>query len=362
MAVSQISILNGKFSHLPSDKAILRDGSSVQARVIAEKSPGSYQLSIAGKIIDVRSQTKLLPGSLISARVKINGKQIELALIKDNDSSVNTVLQKFNANGKELQPQLRNFLISLGFEPEAESFKILQFMQQIGMKINVSAAKKALLKAKYKGQVDEEKAQIVLLMEEKGLNPDEKAISSILGKDRQKGQNNENKNENPAELYSPGERIGKIKKSVKNYFDSLKIAAENQDTGPLSAFNSIISSDKKNIPVRHWLIFPFEWNFSDYQGQIKLLFDSSINHIEKIIINLKNADKESLFVLYFTGSSLSQVKFASTRAEDTGNFSLLEKMLQSVLKKNIKVSSAKFDELKGFCSSDEEMSTVSGEF
>ena len=181
MSVNSIRVIQGQLSQNTANVAVLRAGSVVQARVLSHDSNDFYTISLAGQKINVKSETHLQIGSVISAKVVLKGESFLLSLINENADS-GEILQKFSVQ-KELSPQLSLFLSSLGFEPNAESFKILQFMQQVGMKINVPQAKKSLKNA----ENNEEKAQLSLLLEEKGIRSSDERVNAIIGKKGDEG-------------------------------------------------------------------------------------------------------------------------------------------------------------------------------
>lgn len=366
--MNKVSVIQGQISQNKANFAVLRSGSVVTGRVLSKNADGSYLVSIAGQKISVKSEANLRSGQVFSARVKIAGNQVALSLVQESKSS-GEILQKISGSNQNLSPEVQNFLMSLGFEPDADSFKILQFMQQLGMKIDVPAAKKALNSSRNGGNVSEEKAQVSLLLEEKGIPPDEEKVSSILGKNQENSQNSNHrkKKDDEAVLALLGNKISGekkydcCKKSVQNFFEAVDEAALCRENGVLSAFNTVLSSSRQNAPLRHWILLPFEWNFKNYYGSIRLLFDSELKNLEKSVIDLKNSSHKNIFVLNFTRNSLDSVRFASDFAITGSDKNQLEKMLSAAFKKDVPVEIETLDKLTGFCSDDEVFSMVKGD-
>ena len=107
-------------------------------------------------------------------------------------------------------------------------------------------------------------------------------------------------------------------------------------------------------------MLPFEWSFQNSYGNIKLLFTSNLENLEKVIIDLKNAEKNNIFVLYFKNQKVDSVKFAQDSLVPVAEKLRLCKMLSSLFGNGVRVEMANFTDLRGFCSSDEEISVVSG--
>lgn len=359
MNSAAISLIQGNLSQNPANFSILRSGSVVTGRVLERNADGSYSVSLAGQKINVKSESSLQDGSVFSAKVSLKGESIQLSLVKESVSS--EILQKFGGTGgnSELSPQVANLLSSLGFEPNAESFKILQFMQQIGMKIDVDSAKKALKQAK-NSENKEEKAQISLLFEEKGIKSSDERVQTIIGR-KQQGGSGKRKDESGKREKQEKLRICNFSdKLVKSYFSQVDEAASLREAGVLSAFNTVLSSSKKDIPLRHWILLPFEWNFRAYSGNIRLLFDSELKNLEKVVIDLKNPAKNHIFVLYYKNAEVSSVKFASDTEFSDSQKSHLCEVLSSMLSKKISVKIEDFASLKGFCAEDEQFSFLDG--
>jgi len=355
MKSSAISVIQGQLSQKNANVAVLRNGTIVTARILSKNSDGTFTLSLAGQKINVKSEALLKIGSTISAKVSLAGNEVQLSLIKENPESTE-IFQKFSTQ-TEITPQIANLLTSLGFEPNTESLKILQFMQQLGIKINAEEAKKTLAKSKSNGKTDLEKAELSLLLEEKGMKIPDKRINALLG--HSDGQNHHSE-QNPSHSEQSGESREIYLTSVKSYFNAVDKASLKKSIGPLSAFNTILSKNKENSPLRHWLLLPFEWEAQKSYGNIKLLFDSELKKLQKLIIDLKNAEKNNIFVLYYKNQEVDSLSFTtSEKLSDSKKSDLCEK-LSKMFGQNFPVRAADFEELKGFCPGDEEIKILNG--
>ena len=361
--MNRISVIQGNLSQNLRNASVLHGGSVVKGRVLAKNGDGSYSVSLAGQKINVKSETPLQSGSVFSAKVSIKGESVELSLVKENLSS--EIVQKFgaasglNAANSEIPPQIANLLSSLGFEPNPESLKILQFMQQIGMKIDVSSAKKALKQAKNSPD-KEEKAQISLLLEEKGIKSSDERVSQVLGRNPNNShEQNERKNQEKKTFLKGKKITGSL---VKSYFSEVDESSLTHDAGVLTLFNTILSAPQKDVPLRHWILLPFEWNFHSYSGNIRLLFDSELKNLEKLVVDLKNPEKNHIFVLDYRDGEPDSLRFASDSAESYSVKSRLSSLLSSMFSGKVAVQMLDFDLLKGFCAEDEKFASVEGAF
>ena len=193
--MNAVRVIQGQVSQNVRASAVLRNGSLVTARVVSQNGNGSYTVSLAGQMIEVRSKVPLQKGQVFQAKVAMSGNQLFLSLVSEAKNA-GELVQKLPVQNQNLSPQLQNFLSSLGFEPNLDSFKIVQFMQQLGMKFDVESAKKALNQSKKDGTVRQEKAQISLLLEEKGIAASDERVSAIVGNGKRKNENGKRKKEN----------------------------------------------------------------------------------------------------------------------------------------------------------------------
>ena len=379
--MNAVRVIQGQVSQNVRASAVVRNGSVVTARVVSQNGNGSYTVSLAGQMIEVRSKVPLQKGQVFQATVAMSGNQLFLSLVSEAKNA-GELVQKLPVQNQNLSPLVQNFLSSLGFEPNLDSFKIVQFMQQLGMKFDVESAKKALNQSKKDGTVRQEKAQISLLLEEKGIAASDERVSAIVGNGKWKNENGKRKKENEngkwetenGKLGVRSEQLGlKSEKleidesssvpsvlSVRNFFDSVDSASRSHEVGILSAFNTVLSAKGKNPPLNHWLLLPFEWNFQNYEGNIRLLFDSELKNIQKAVIDVKNSANQHTFLLGFEKNQLSAVKFATSLAVSPDAKNRLSQLLLSNFNRKISVEQVDFDSVQGFCADDEVFAQVQG--
>lgn len=320
----------------------LREGSVVIGKVL-EKNGTSFLISLAGQKISVSSKLDLEAGSVFKGILHVKGdgenRKVEISLLKENNQK---------AVSKEFV--LYQKISSLGITPGPESLRLVNFMMFMGIKLESQKIKNALLKAeKLKGGGTlSEKAEAVLLAEEKGL--DIEKITFDLGEESQNRENRKNKEKSfPVKIKSNPE-LSDLSKPVsedekafsKDFISSINLAAaeclENQKTGLISLFNTLAvkkdNAECEKSDFRHWFVFPFTWDFNGYKGTIKILQKYPEKITEKIIVSMKNKENSRDFEIDFEGGKVSNIK-KLREGENDGSF---EEQFGSL-----------FEKLKGLC-------------
>ncbi len=219
---------------------VIRSGSVVSVRVLEKTSDGSYVVSLAGQKMQVSSKISLMPGSTFSAKVVVKGNAFSLVLQDDSSVQKNPVIS-FQNSSQGLSQEAQAFLSSLSLPPDSQSFRIIQFLQQMGMKINPASIKKALQKSKDKASVSD--AQTALLLDSKKLPSDENAVMAVqcgFGGERKDDERKRKKNQDrqsDVEMSDAGQISAE---DVKKYFCQVDSCAQEKELGILSAFNSLM--------------------------------------------------------------------------------------------------------------------------
>ncbi len=350
----------------------LQAGSLVTARVLQSLGGGNYSVSLGGQVISVRSQVSLQPGRVFSAKIGLSGNQVLLSLV-GNEKSAPLVTQ-FTSTSLEqgMSPQLSQLLASLGLPADAESFRLLQFAQGMGMKLEPRQLRKALTAAKAGG---EETAQTALVMDEKGMNAD--AVQSVSdgmgsgcgGKGGQ-GRGGEKRKDSPDERQVQADARGldgneelavaeeDALSLVRNYLSSVAEAAGKNKIGALTLFNSL-RGEKKASCASDWIMLPFEW-VNGYRGLIRILTEKEQKKLGEIIINAKNLHTSWNFVVYCRQGKIDRVCFS--RFPLTGNGEELALELQKMLLPAFpSLKSVRYvAELDGWCAQDLPVGRVGG--
>ena len=258
----------------------LKNGSQVLVRVLNELPNGKYEGSVAGIRINFSSNKPLVPGSSFTASVVAKNGIIQLV---PNQSESETVQQ--NQNNILLQNQnLTALLNSLGLPADSLSANLLQQMQQLEMKFDLSFMNKIRnLAVKFKGK-EKLASQLLMILAEKGIEADKDSLEKLLqeifgtfGQDDSQNEYNEQKQQNH----------------------------QNRDYKLLNEFNS-----KKG----KWYFLPFEIldlsqskNEVTGVGCIKLLYNSENTNLLMMNLDCAYNQKNYLFNLFFEANKCSSL-------------------------------------------------------
>lgn len=347
-----------------SSGAGLHPGSVVKGRVVSDNGGGSYTISVAGQKIDVHSRIALPPGSSFSARVGVSGRTVILKLMLDDgkqEGGARLSYSNFNPDNPEISALLKR----LGLPVALDSFRLLQFAMEMGIKPDEGKLAKAL----YSGRKDKggnfiERSQTALLLEEKGVNATDLAVEEVSGSfyggaDERKSNGGGSYSREDAQRRDKPESSNKktLRDTVKDYFASVDMAGQTNRIGALTLFN-MVCAKKKDEP--HWLVLPFEWDFRQFYGAIRVLLSPDKKSAQKVVINIQNKSKKYTFVLYFRDRELSSAKISRELYEESGVPVSLKEMAESFLGQG-KVSVLSSQELEGFASEEGGIGVFEGE-
>ena len=351
----------------------------VAGRVISENSEGTFDVSVAGQKINVRSNVHLAENQIFSARAAVKNGTVYLSLINDSslkNASKTDFVSKFTSesSGGKLNNSASVFLQSLGIEPIPEAFHLFQLMQTMRIKIDVNSVQQTLNTAKkFSDDEKDEAAQISFLLENKGLKSSEKTVKAVVQgfsseKQGQRQGDNSNNRKNFDLQSKESDFDGNSARNLfKNYLDSVDSACASNKIGALTAFNSFKSKNASgNCENSHWIILPFEWKSQNCVGDIRVFLDDNLRNLQKIVINCKKNVQKLVFSLYFKNKKVESLKFSfdfpvSLKRKTEYSDLLFEMLKKSGCGSGLKsVEFAEFDEIKDFCSGDEIVATVRG--
>ncbi len=285
----------------------LREGGFVFVRVLSNSANGKSLVSFAGKQFEVTAQLNVKPGDSFKAQIKMNNGTVQLIPVKQAESA-----QSMTAinNTNFASPQNAALFASLGLPADSTIFKLLQQMQQNGLKINTNHILKAKrLSQKFVGSEDEA-AEAALSLLEKGIEADSDSVTQLLNVlhngNYSGGQSSE----------SDTDEEKKIKK-IDDFLEKLYMHSfKNTDEGLLTLYNHLSSNAK------HWIILPYEYSSEqedkkdlvDYTGTIRILCDRERKTAEKVGISVFSSKREITFLVdinsydKFSISSLKKTK------------------------------------------------------
>ena len=268
------------------NRQVLKEGSSVLVRVIADRGGGKYEGSVAGVRVQLNSAKTLLPGQSFVATVAVKNGSI---VITPKDTSLaaatNEIVLAFNEISDS---QLFSLLESLGLPADNLSSSILKSFKQMGLKMDSALANKIRnLALRFSGK-EKSAAEILSLLAEKGLEADEEEIKQLL-------------------ILLQGD--------TAEQSDSAKSKETEQKL--LKKINSTEGA---------WYLLPFELvqlrEMPDTEhkflgkGCIRLLFDSA-NSLKLLNLDCNYKNQKYLFSLVYEGKKISNTYFNVSSAINT---------------------------------------------
>ena len=350
----------------------LQAGSVVTVRVLRQTGAGQYVVSVAGQQISVRSQVPLQAGAVFSATVSVRDGQVFFSLVGAPGGSKPLVSQfsVFPLQTGSESP-LVSLLASLGLPATAESFRLLQFAESMGMKIDARQLRRAVAAAKTAGG-GEETAQFALALDEKGAGAE---AVRLFGDGRGSGfrrqdpggqehepQDDDDSADGRSDFVGEAERgqPADDRALLASYFASVDDAAVRNRAGALTVFNTLRGGTAASDAAR-WVILPFEWTLG-YRGDIRLLTDGGQN-LREIVVNTKKADTQWHFVVYCSRGKVSSVRFSCAPELAAAKAAACSARLESLLRSSCaSLKSVDYVAgLNGFCTQDKEIGRVGGE-
>ena len=210
MVNSNVIVHTSQLSRMGSPQRVLKDGSQVLVRIIADRGGGRYEGSVAGARITINSRTPLKPGSTFTATISSRDGQIILTPRVANEQ--NAVAQNFELSVLNDQ-NLAAFIKSLNLPSDELTFHLLQQMKQLQMKLDTGLLSKLHnLSLKFNGK-EKRAAQLMMILAKKGLDFSEEELLSLLAEldwedQRENGQNeNTDQNQNKYKLLNKANSI-----------------------------------------------------------------------------------------------------------------------------------------------------------
>jgi len=321
------------------NRQVLKEGSSVLVRVIADRGGGKYQGSVAGVRVQLNSAKTLQPGQSFVATVGVKNGTI---VIVPKDTSLTAagngeIALSFN---EVSDAQLFSLLESLGLPADSLSSSILKTFKQMGLKMDSALANKIRnLALRFSGK-EKSAAEILSLLSQKGLEADEEEIKQLLtllegeGSDLESGKPEADKSQKPEEKL-----LNKINSTEGAWY--------------LLPFE-LVQLTEQAVPDKQIL----------GKGCIRLLFDSS-TALKLLNLDCNYNNQKYLFSLSYEGKKITNTYFNVSSA--SGSFSP-ESAINS-LKKHFmaaginpgKISWAEKEDLEGNASGLESFVTFGGQ-
>ena len=313
----------------------LKNGSQVLVRVLSQLPNGKYEGSVAGVRINFSSFTAnvLAKNGVIQLVPKQTGSiqpQNQQNPLQNQFQLQNNILQNEN---------LTSLLNSLGLPADSLSVNLLQQMQQLEMKFDLSLLGKIRnLALRIKGK-EKLASQLLMILAEKGLEADKESLEKLLN-----------------ELFGDYEKEENHQKTEQD---------EKNDYELLNDFNS-----KKG----KWYFLPFEIiNLSQLanqnlgKGLIKLLYNGDNSKLLMTNLDCTYNNKNYLFNLFFeptqAGNKITSLAVNINPLEANEKELVVSKLKEAFLKKNVKLDVfwADKEKLEGSACGFESIFSVEGE-
>lgn len=261
---------------------VLKNGSQVLVRIINSNGNNKYTAIVSGVKVQVTAKNPLSPGQVFVANA--NSKDGKILITPNKETVLQNILEVIE--GRNLSekiddvtafvknPQISNLLQSLGLVPNNLSLSILLQMKQLGLKFESSVMLKIYNQAlKFIGK-EKKAAEIMILLQQKGMNFTEDDIQAILS---QLEQNDflEEKNSD-GKSYEKKSELSVDKSILRNFINQI-IQSSNEKIGVLTILNHL-GWKKNGSGNGSWIILPFE--IKDLKnddcignGNLKIYFD-----------------------------------------------------------------------------------------
>ena len=174
-----VAIQSARLSQLGINRQVLREGTTVLVRVIGDRENGKYEGSVAGVRVQLTSAKPLKPGESFTATVGVKDGQI---IVTPKDTGIiGTGAGEIALHFNEVSDaQLFSLLESLGIPADNLSSSILKSFKQMGLKMDSNLANKIRnLALRFAGK-EKSAAEILSLLNQKGLEADEEEIKQLL--------------------------------------------------------------------------------------------------------------------------------------------------------------------------------------
>lgn len=264
MDYSKINVNTANVFRVVIGQNLLKDGASVQVRILSSNGNGKYLASVGGQKCNITAKNDLSAGDVFKAEVRVIDNKIELIPEMKNEF----VIKAEMVQNQNLSVLLQN----LGIIPDNLSIHIYKQFIQMQEKINPELMEKIKNIAIKFGGNEKKASEILMILKDKGINASEEEIQALITilENNHLPEDNSNKN---------------------TKFELL---------------NKINSTKGK------WYILPFnivsnELNTVLGNGNIKLFFQNQ-EKLTQLNIDCKYLDDEFLFNIYFENNLVNLVR------------------------------------------------------
>lgn len=299
---------------------VLKDGSSVLVRVIADKGNGKYEGSVAGVRVNITSAKNLSVGSTFVASITTKNGTIYVTP-QNHDISFDNSFEISSANLEKIT----NLLNSLNLPPDTLSYNLLQQMKQLEMKLEPSLLGKIHNTAvKVRGK-EKLVSELLTLLADKDIFEDETAVFKLLA-------------------------------YLESLDDDFEGSSESND-------ESKKLLNKINCVEGGWFLIPFDLIRLNMEeriggGIIRVLIDKN-NQLKMLNISCGYKEKDYLFSLEYQEKKLKTVRMNVNDENTNSEITRLKKLFMAVGIETAVIWCER-EEIEGNASATEEIYSVKG--
>lgn len=264
MDYSKINVNTANVFRVVIGQNLLKDGASVQVRILSSNGNGKYLASVGGQKCNITAKNDLSAGDVFKAEVRVIDNKIELIPEMKNES----VIKAEMVQNQNLSVLLQN----LGIIPDNLSIHIYKQFIQMQEKINPELMEKIKNIAIKFGGNEKKASEILMILKDKGINASEEEIQALI-----------------------------------TFLENNHLPEDNSNKNTKFELLNKINSTKGK-----WYILPFnivsnELNTVLGNGNIKLFFQNQ-EKLTQLNIDCKYLDDEFLFNIYFENNLVNLVR------------------------------------------------------
>lgn len=299
---------------------VLKDGSSVLVRVIADKGNGKYEGSVAGVRVNITSAKNLSVGSTFVASITTKNGTIYITPQNQEIAFENS----FEISSVNFE-KIANLLQTLNLPADNLSFNLLQQMKQLEMKLEPSLLGKIRNIAVKTSGKEKLVSELLTLLADKGILDDENLVLHLLA-----------------------------------YLEGLDgdLEENSRDKESKELINKINKIDGG------WFLIPFELIRLDMEekigsGVIRLLVDKS-NQLKIVNLSCAYGKKKYLFNLEYEAKKLKTIRMNINQNDRIEEKIAGLKKLFANAGMNVEISWCEKEEIEGNACSTEEIYSIKG--
>lgn len=310
-------------------------------RVVAQTSPGSYKISLGGRLLEARSNLVLEPGTFLRVEVRTMAGQLQLVPEAGQREMPLQQLLRFTEGSfqaGDIPQRLAQNLAALGLPVDGVSGRLFSMMQQLGLRFDGRRMQRAYrIASQFPGR-ESQAAEVALMLLERGVEADSAMVASLLsmmlgdgGGFRQRQQEraweDSASQEDTSGLVSGGLAgdFGGLQRLVQELYgcsvaslgdSSLQDASlqgpslktPSLEGGLLTMMNHIATG------ILHWLVVPFslplEASGSELLGNIRVLLNLDSKKLLKICVTAQSPSSQYAFIVYYGKNVVDAVEYS----------------------------------------------------